>query len=81
MAEKGVEEQVLAMERLLIFSYSLESLLFSYLRPAFANAVANWILLCNYNFSFRVQERCNTSSISGLPTKVINSRLLIYKNL
>ena len=38
-------------------------------------------LLCNYNFSFRVQERCNTNSISGLPTKVINSHLLIYKNL
>ena len=39
------------------------------------------ILLCDYDFSFRIQKRCNTDSISGLPTKVINSRLFIYKNL
>ena len=30
---------------------------------------------------FRIQKRCNTGSISGCPTKIINSRLLIYKNL
>ena len=39
------------------------------------------ILLCNYDFSFRIQKRCNTRPISRFPTKIMNSSLLIYKNL
>ena len=39
------------------------------------------ILLCDYDFSFRIQKRCNTGSKSGVPTKVINPSLLIYKDL
>ena len=39
------------------------------------------ILLCDYDFSFRIQKRCNTGSKSGVPTKVVNPSLLIYKNL
>jgi hypothetical protein len=39
------------------------------------------ILLCDYDFSFRIQKRCNTGSKSGVPTKVINPILLIYKDL
>ena len=37
--------------------------------------------LPGYDFSFRIQKRCTTGSKSGVPTKVINPSLLIYKDL
>ena len=38
-------------------------------------------LLCHYDFSFGIQKRCNSRSISRFPTKIVNPSLLIYKDL